>query len=1004
MISVSFLQRKKAALCILAGICSLSVFIIFNRTNRIDQKPGMQYVIKIRHYGLDADAMENSITIPMEDALSAIQGIMSIQSSSENSLSRIFIRFKPDIKGRYEAVRDAVQRIYENLPSSVQRPEILSSDDSRVPVWSAAVFSGNEVSSHTLEKIIKPRFESLDGAGEVLISGIGQKEINIILDQEKIANIGLTPFQVASCLGNNDSVFSGGSIIQGNYEITVSVDSRYVFSEQSFTNETNKLENALIHYGNGNIVSLSEIALITETDRKPDILSRLNGKKVPFIAIMASDNADLRKLSKNIKRELNALSSEYQFTVLSDIGDEESKAFTSVLTAALYGAILAAFISYLFNLKQKRILPGVFCAFAIPSICLITAGILSVAGFTINRLLLTGIAAGTGTAVDSVILCSEELNRCANYSEASASMSKLFVPLFSGAATTIAALIPLIILQNFNAGIIAISIICVTGVSLFMSLWILPSLLLWDLNKKYISKFTNTFIFKSVHRISRFFIRMLSKEIEYCMRYPIIVILIAIFISVSALVLLFIKGVDVTQYSSENSIYAQVEFEPGLIAEEADLRLASYADSLCLNPGIKNIETRAQTGSGTILISFNPKIVKSQDIQELAKQTSIPGGFVFFHENAKNDRYLEIRISGDEDGKCRELAKELSALCGGYRYVKDIVFNFKEGSKKIKLTPDRARLQEAGILFSNVGSSLRLGVFGPVAYKRVSSLSEIDLRIKTETNIFEDKDSYFPTRDKTLNIPVIGQKNESFSIVPVKSVMNTHEGTEPSSIRRVERRRSASITIITPPKDPRRTKADMGKYFKRLKLPPGYSIDFDPEVIKQADNLSLTLMYLLLAILFCYMIMASINESFSLPLIVLASVPPSLSVPALFIAVLGNSYNSAIACSFMAVSGMTVNAAALCVDEIKKYPQAGITVQNMYSSIRRKIPALLATTGTTIAGSLPFIFLKEGANSLIQTLSLVNVLGVFGSFLCSITVIPAIFFLINKNRHLKKQI
>jgi multidrug efflux pump subunit AcrB len=216
----------------LAGICWVSLFVIINSGEKIKENKGGSYVIRIKHYGINAAEMERSITIPLEDALSAIPGIMSVQSSSENSLSNVFIRFKPGGRGRYEAVRDAAQRIYETLPSSVQRPEILSSNNSRVPVWSAAVYTGlsdenSNSSAQILEKIVKPRFESLEGAGEVIVSGTGLTEIYIILDQERLGAVGLEPQAVASSLGMNDSIFSGGSIVQQNREIIITVDGRY---------------------------------------------------------------------------------------------------------------------------------------------------------------------------------------------------------------------------------------------------------------------------------------------------------------------------------------------------------------------------------------------------------------------------------------------------------------------------------------------------------------------------------------------------------------------------------------------------------------------------------------------------------------------------------------------------------------------------------------------------------------------------------------------------------
>jgi multidrug efflux pump subunit AcrB len=232
----------------------------------------------------------------------------------------------------------------------------------------------------------------------------------------------------------------------------------------------------------------------------------------------------------------------------------------------------------------------------------------------------------------------------------------------------------------------------------------------------------------------------------------------------------------------------------------------------------------------------------------------------------------------------------------------------------------------------------------------------------------------------------------------VDSLVTTREETEPSSIRRDNRRRTASITVATGPMDPRRVKQELNSLFTKLDLPPGYSVEFDPEAIKQAQALSATVLSLVMAVIFCYMIIASINESFTAPLIVLSAIPSSLSIPALCLFLSGSAYNSAVACAFIAVSGMTVNAAVLCVDGVNSTIKKGREKNSLsvYLALRKKMPALLSTTGTTVAGAIPFLFLTEGANALIRTLSLTGALGVACSCICSITVIPSLLTISRK--------
>jgi len=1020
-----WLKRKKSAFCILMSILSISLFVIYNSGEKIKQTTGGSYVVKIMHYGIDAAEMERTVTIPLEDALSAISGVMSVQSSTENNQSRIFVQFKPGGKGRYEAVRDAAQRVYETLPSSAQRPEILSSNNSRVPVWSASVFieasfgdknpgganrSGanpgganpgedNLLTAQMLEKIVKPRFESLEGAGEVLISGAGLKEIVIILDQEKLFVLGLQPSDVAEALALNDSIFSGGTAALGDREIIVTVDGRYGKS----------LDKALIPLGNGKFIELADIAVITEQERSPDTLSRLNGRKTAGIAIMGRHDADLRKLSSDIKKELAALDLPLEFTVLTDTGAEEAAAFNSVFNAALLGAIMVAIIGFLLGGKNAASLSGLFCALSIPLICVFSIAVLSALGFPVNRLLLAGIAAGVGTAVDAVILCSEKLRKHISYEGAASALSELAGPLIAGAATTVAALLPLSRMRDISVKTIAcsIAVICITA--LVFSLSLLPPLLLWKINSRAGTKShakqksraeqnssakpkssaarlsikTLLRIKQMQRRLSRRLCKFLAADVKFCFRYPVLIPATCLALTAAAIFALFAKGVDTSGYGSDDSVYAQVEFEGGLLAEEADRLLSAYGEKLSGYAGIKNVETGAKTGSGSLLVSFDPQQIKTQTVKELAKSIYIPGGFVFFHESSNRDRYWEIRICGDEDKKCRELAEKLAYLCTGHPLIRERVLNFKQGSKKLILQPDRELFAGSGISFAAAASGLRYGVYGPVVYKRLDAKGETDVRLRTGGKVTRQ------SREGTLNLLVSGVK--------IDTLVKTSEEIDSASIRRNDRRRTASITVVTGPLDPRRVKRQLEETFRKLDLPAGYSIEFDPDAISQAEALSATVLSLAMAVIFCYMIIASINESFTVPLLVLSAIPPSLAVPALCLALSGSAYNSAVACAFIAVSGMTVNAAVLCVDGLyaKAQNKNKISTFGIYCALRRKMPALLATTGTTVAGALPFLFLSEGANILVRTLSLTGALGVACSCFVSITLIPSLFLVKN---------
>jgi Cu/Ag efflux pump CusA len=125
-----------------------------------------------------------------------------------------------------------------------------------------------------------------------------------------------------------------------------------------------------------------------------------------------------------------------------------------------------------------------------------------------------------------------------------------------------------------------------------------------------------------------------------------------------------------------------------------------------------------------------------------------------------------------------------------------------------------------------------------------------------------------------------------------------------------------------------------------------------------------------------------------------------MAVPAVVLAAQG-SFNTAAACAFVAVTGMAVNASVLLSGEIRETSAGGCRTgaRRIYRALRKIFPTLAATAGTTLAGALPFLFLREDSNAMMKTLAMVTVLGVGSSSVFSVLLIPGFF---KKDRSLLK--
>jgi HAE1 family hydrophobic/amphiphilic exporter-1 len=469
------------ALCAALAIIALSLAVLLSDSGPGGAGPGKTFAVTIRHYGVDAREMERVCAIPLEDALSALPGLARIASTSEDGMVRVFLRFDGARPGQYEALREAVQGVYETLPSSCQRPVIATEDEARSPIWSAAVrlrdgSAGLSRLGLILEKTVKPALESLPGAGEVEIAGPGVPEVVVELDRGAAPLLGLRPDTVGAYLAERDLVLPGGSIIQGGREIYLPVEGRYDSAED--------LREALVTAGEQYAGPLKSLARVYERERPADSLSRLDGQPAAYIAVIGagSGTTSARRLSQAIKAATLQFA-DLEFEVLSDRGAEEEKSYRQVLKGMLQGAAAVALaIVFLQGKGRKNLLSLAISAAEAPVMLFVAAALLKALGTPLDKAALAGLAAGVGSAVDAVILGAPRSGVPRN--EALREMKAVLPSLVSGAATTLAALMPLAFIDGGETRAIVLAIGSITFTALVFATVVMPPLLLWGKDRE----------------------------------------------------------------------------------------------------------------------------------------------------------------------------------------------------------------------------------------------------------------------------------------------------------------------------------------------------------------------------------------------------------------------------------------------------------------------------------------------------------------------------------------
>lgn len=976
----TYLYRPITVLCLTIALVTLSVIAIVKGPGPGSrERANPWYAVTLRHFGFEAEEMERSIAIPLEDGLFPLPGIREVRTTSESGSVRALVRFQAPQRDAYEALRVAVQRVYEELPSSVQRPEIVCSQENRIPLWTAAVVQRSAASASgqpslslgtLLDQSIKPALQRIEGVAEVEIAGTATREIGILLDDRLLASRGLNTDQVAQALGSTDRIFPAGYLREGNRELNIIFDGRYPTVED--------LARAWIDVPGGSPPRLRDLGWVTERDRPSETLSRLNGKPTVILSVYGSGTVRPQDLSRTLGKkiaEFQALPIEFQ--VLSDRGAEEWRAFLSVVLSALQGTGAVALVTLvLIRRMGGSVINALIGALSVPCVVLWSAGLLVFLGFHLDTALLAGLASGVGSAVDASILAVSTLGAVDNPEKGPGALKALVPVIVSGGATTMAALIPLMALPSIDPQVqsMAWAVGAVTLTALCASLILFPPLLIMPHLMPHPSH-------QNLPQSLGVDFAPLRYLVDQGIRHSTLVLLFGLGITLWALGSLVLVGVDVESYYSTNSLFIRVEFEGGLHSEAVDKALGEYALALKNRPEVRYVQTEASPSSGAVLVSFDPAYLPAEgitaELREEIRSIPLPGAFVYISESSAQERFWTITVSGEEEGTCKTLAEKLTSLCAGLPSVQDGVLNFKDGGDRLLLVPRRERLAASALRFSETAGLVRRAVYGPVAYKRVSETAEVDLRIQG----FSTQN---PSMENLFALALSDPRNAR--VLNLSSIMDRRVVREGGTIRRENRRPVASLTLRTKPLDPRRLKEEVLSLVGQLRLPPSYSVEFDPQAIQEADGATALGGTFLVALLFCFMVIAGVMESLSAPLVILSAVPPSLGVPAILLTIQGRPLNFTVLCAFVAVSGMAVNASVLVVEALLS-PEYR---KNPLGTLESQFPLLLATTVTTVAGALPFIFNQTGAERIVRALAWVTILGVGSSFFFSILWLPAL--------------
>jgi len=986
---------------------------------QIDLLPSIELptlTVRTQYEGADPLVMEQLVTQIVEEIVATVPGVEEMTSSSYEGNSRVSVSFSwgTDIDTAAIDVQATLADEISELPDDIVGPRVSKFDVDSYPVVILGISSKLDPVELTqiIERQIRYRFSRVPGVAQVDPWGGFNREVRIELDPVKLNALGLPLSDILTAIRNANLDLPAGRIEQGRYQINLRAPAEFTSLDQ--------IRSAVVAQRDGALVTLGQIASVSDTYQKLTRIIRVNGEQGVRVAIRKQSGANTVEVAQRVLAEVEEVNRSFpliRITPVVNQGNFIERAIANVARSVLYGGSLAVLV-LLFFLRNLR--TTLVISLAIPISMLATFGLLYFGGFTLNLMTLGGLALGAGMMVDSSVVVLENIyrrHREEGEAPAVAAVSgtgEVASAVVAGTLTTLVIFLPLIFVRGVS-GVLYKELAYVVIFSLFCALLVSLSLVPM-LGSRLIGQHSGAgggWRERLAERAGAGFEKMekgYRKLLMRVLKMRLAVIAGTLILFAGTLFMAPLIGTEFMPPSDEGEVRISGEMEVGTRLDLIDrqTRLMEKIVYAAVPESISSVVTVTTSGSrgsskakGEITLSLLPARQRDRSNEAIAAElrnrleNRIPG--MKIRVRAPQGQFLLDRLLATAGGVTVEvrgfeletialLAQHVSTAIADLPGLTDVELSLEEGVPQLEIQVKRDKIGDLGLSVRDVARVIETAVAGSKAgeYRIGGDSYRILLQLEAA-----EKRSLEEILDLHLRTP-------GGDLVMLRNLVETRFGTGPATIERKDQQRLIRVTANVADRDLGSVAADIQARLDQIPRPAGYDLLISGNFEEQQKAFDELLLSLLLALLLVYMVLASQYESFTDPLLVMLSVPLAAIgvILMLFLTETTLNLQSAIGCILL--GGIVVNNAILLVDQAGRLRRSGLDTDSALAEAgRRRLRPVLMTTLTTLLALLPLALgIGEGADAQAPMARAV-IGGLSVSTLITLVLIPAVYSLLH---------
>ena len=919
--------------------------------------------VSVQLPGASPDEITTAVVIPLENALSGIAGIDQMTSYSNSGSAGITIRFvlERDLEDAANAVREKVSAAMRSLPPQVLPPVIQKADPDAAPIMSLVV-SSPTMSLRTVTEIadkqIKRALESVDGVGNVTVSGGVARELHVVVDVEKLNAHGLSIDQVRDAIQSENVEIPGGMLEQGNWQVGLRTLGRIDASDQ--------FKNIIVKTVNGAPIRISDIGYAEDTtERQTSALFMSDGKPAIQLDIRRASGENTIKVSEAVKQRLRTIQQTLPkgLTLVTTLDDSRFiyASIASLEEHLLWGSLLASLVVVFFIRNIRAVL---ISALAIPSSIIATFTLLRVMDFTLNNMTLLGLTLAVGIVIDDAIVVLENIFRyieekhCTPYDAAIEATKEVALPVMATTLSLVVIFMPVAFMTGYAARFIypfGLTMACSIIVSMLVSFTLTPML-----SSRFLkvadaigdSRTKESVLFRKLDH-------GYTASLTWALAHPMTIIGISVAVFALTFPLnrmvgrSFIPDEDIGQFTVHLDAPEGTSLEGTLDAGSILVKELSGQEGVAQ---LQYLAGMGRTNHLHVAVYLQPRNErKVTQTQVMARMRDIlaahPGYAPIVNGRGAlggGEGYYAIQASlmGPDVERLYGYSQQLLLKAQSTPSIVDPKSSFSNASPEVHVVVERARAADLGVRMSTIGTLLRLMVSGD---DQISTYREGSEQYPIKIRVREDQRRDMEAVGK-LTVP-----SSTGGSIRIDNIARFERGFGPTSIRRVNRQYAIDLQAdIAAGHALDEASGDIRSIIAGLQLPPGITGRLAGQTQILDETTANLMMAIGLAGIFVYMVLAAQFESFVQPIVIMLVLP--LSVPfALFtIWATGRTLNLWSALGILLLFGIVKKNSILQVDYTNVLRARGVPLEDaIVEACRTRLRPILMTTTAIIAGLVP---------------------------------------------------